>query len=74
MPHDQPIRPRDVDPAGERLLDGGEIPEKDESHDDGQERQQRAQLLALQIAPDKKEVAHGTTGGTGVGLRSPVPG
>ena len=59
VPHDQPVRSRHGHPAGERLLDGRQVPEEDKRHDDGEQRQQRAQLLALQIAPDEIEVAHG---------------
>jgi hypothetical protein len=45
--------PARLDAARERLLDRRQEPEQHERHDDRQQRQHRAQLLALQVAPDE---------------------
>ena len=46
--------------ADQRLLDGRQKTEQDERHDNGQQRQRRAEFFALQIAPDEVEKFHFT--------------
>ena len=52
--------------ASQRLFDRGQQSKEDKGNHDGQQRQQRAQFLAFQVAPDEMEEFHGEewNGGT----------
>ena len=58
VPDDQAVGIRHFHARAEGFLDGAEEAEEHKGHEDGEQRQRRAQLLPLQIAPDEAEEFH----------------
>jgi len=56
--NDEPVRVGQVDPGGKRFPDRAQQTIENEGHADREHRQQRAQLLPLEIAPDEEEESH----------------